>query len=369
MSACFDALERSGIRFLEYGSTAIDAYRRIGPAPLKFVVVEAGIVELAKALDPLEFPGLPYADAAIREAGAAEPAIRFLCVDSLEATGLGAGLAADFRRDPRSGFFHDPTGIYPLLRKGNYPAVDPSRPGALFEAAILAARAGDAENEPPPEAYARPGSVSAQQQKDLLTLILTGPRPERGLDFLLRTGFAAEWWPELAALASVDHAKDHHPEGGGWAHTMETFSHRKTADLTLSLALLLHDTGKARSVSAEGRRFDKHAEIGAFIASKFLARLDFDADTIRDVTYMIRSHMLPAALPRLPLFRVGEVVADPRFPLLLELYRCDEFSTFRGPEGYYDACAAYKAYLKNRKNPYRDDEGRKLGSNHMRMGD
>jgi poly(A) polymerase len=69
--------------------------------------------------------------------------------------------------------------------------------------------------------------------------------------------------------------------------------------------------------------------------------------------------MLPAALPRLPPNRVEGVIDDPRFPILLELYKCDELSTFRGPDGYYEACAAYKAYLKNARNPWRSD-GKKL---------
>ena len=67
---------------------------------------------------------------------------------------------------------------------------------------------------------------------------------------------------------------------------------------------------------------------------------------------------------------------DPRFipkapsglPVLLELYRCDELSTFRGPDGYYDACAAYKTYLKNSRNPYRESNGKRRGDALHRTG-
>jgi poly(A) polymerase len=69
--------------------------------------------------------------------------------------------------------------------------------------------------------------------------------------------------------------------------------------------------------------------------------------------------MLPAALPVLPASKVEGIISDERFTTLLELYRCDEFSTFKGPDAYYAACAAYRTIVRNLKNPYRDANGRK----------
>jgi poly(A) polymerase len=63
--------------------------------------------------------------------------------------------------------------------------------------------------------------------------------------------------------------------------------------------------------------------------------------------------MLPAAVKRLPLSRTQDVLESPLFPTLLELYRCDESSSFKGLDGYYKSSAAYQAYLKQRRNPYR----------------
>jgi len=140
---------------------------------------------------------------------------------------------------------------------------------------------------------------------------------------------------------------------------LETFRYRKLSDLRLSLGLLLHDVGKPLSRAADGRRFDRHSEIGARLARRFLERLDFTRALADDVEFLIRRHMMPAALPRLPLNRVREDLENPLFPMLLELYRCDELSTFRGPDGYYEACAAYRQYLKNVRNPYRNPDGRK----------
>ena len=70
--------------------------------------------------------------------------------------------------------------------------------------------------------------------------------------------------------------------------------------------------------------------------------------------------MLTAALPRLPLFRTAQIMSSDLFPTLLELYRCDESSSFKGLDGYYESSAAYQAFLRNRRNPYRSLDGKKL---------
>jgi poly(A) polymerase len=54
---------------------------------------------------------------------------------------------------------------------------------------------------------------------------------------------------------------------------------------------------------------------------------------------------------------------SPLFPTLLELYRGDESSSFKGLDGYYESSAAYQSYLRNRRNPYpyRSADGKKMG--------
>ncbi|MDR1898763.1 MAG: hypothetical protein LBQ55_01990 [Treponema sp.] len=96
---------------------------------------------------------------------------------------------------------------------------------------------------------------------------------------------------------------------------------------------------------------------------RYLGREDLPflfADT-GAVCYLVKNHMLPAALPRLPLRRVEEVITSPLFPVLLELYRCDESSSFKGLDGYYESSATYQSYLKYRWNPYRSADEKKMG--------
>ena len=303
----------------------------------------------------------------------------------------------EFYQDCKTGRFYDPNGIYPYLRYlrdgtryGDDAVPDVSASDVsvqwlgtinanaapyrlLFDAAITLARYFPQTGVKGINALATrlagtdktaPGT---EEQRLLLTELLNAANPAPGFELLKRCGFIASYWPELAVLDDVDHSKEFHPEGNVWKHTMEALRYRKPRaggsgfDPLLSLGLLLHDVGKPLSYSAGGRRFDGHAELGSSQSRRFLERLGFSAQMVRDVCYLVRNHMLPAALPRLPLIRTGEIMSSPLFPLLMELYRCDESSSFKGLDGYYQSSAAYKSFLKHSRNPYRSADGKILG--------
>ena len=201
--------------------------------------------------------------------------------------------------------------------------------------------------------------ISLYEQRLILKQLLSSRFPHRGLKILMQTGFIGEFWPELAQMGGTRHAKEHHPEGDVWQHTLETFRYRKTPDLALSLALLLHDSGKPEAQGKNGNAFDRHAQIGAAVARRFLSRLGFDRDILDETDFLVREHMLPAYIPKLAAYRTEKVMSSPWFPKLLELYRCDLSSTFRGPDAYYEACKTYRRFLKHKKNPFRTAEGKK----------
>jgi poly(A) polymerase len=173
------------------------------------------------------------------------------------------------------------------------------------------------------------------------------------------SGFIETYWPELQRMSGVPHHKEYHPEGNGWEHTLETFKYRKGHDPVLSLALLLHDIGKPDAGSTPERAFDGHAELGATIAARFLGRLGFDPSWTREVTFLVRYHMMPAALTQLPIYRSERIMDSDLFPQLLELYRADLSASYWSPESYYQACQVYRTYRKNKANPYRHKDGRK----------
>lgn len=78
-----------------------------------------------------------------------------------------------------------------------------------------------------------------------------------------------------------------------WAHTLKTVEN-VPAEPALRWAALLHDIGKPASVSTGedgSRHFYGHADIGADMAAKIMARLKFDNATRDAVKNLIESHM------------------------------------------------------------------------------
>lgn len=357
MTGPLERLASERIPFVLCSYSSLDRYFRVRePGPL-YLATDSEIWALARAFDDLEYPGLPLEDAATRQDGTR---VVFRCVDSLASPLQVPFTVMRLLYDPALDSFLDRSGVYPHLRAADLIRVPDGQPAwvGLCEAARLASRyhyeargsyGWAPGRELPPVAY----------QRDLLASLLACRRPDKGLALLERAGFVAEAWPELAEMGAIPHAKDYHPEGNVWEHTLATLRYRKRMDLVLSLALLLHDAGKPAAEGSGERRFDGHAELGARVASRFLGRLEFAAQLVSDVTFLVRYHMMPAALRQLPPFRTEPVMSSPLFPQLLELYRADLCSSYVDEEGYYAACRIYQRFLKDRSNPYLDIVKRK----------
>ena len=385
------------------GWSALDMYLRMPVLPHVWIETNAGIAVLARLVDNLRFPGVEIGDGAVDIAdidanrsddnrlddnrlnggNSFSRTVFFRCMDGDERQQFSIPLLS-LTFDWRTKRFQDPLGIYPQLadlrkKKDRFFPPEPDSIRAIMDAALFISRYSPSqetlrrffmrfkmawencrsEGEPKPEA-----------QRVFLSCLLVSPNAELGLQLIKQSGLLKELWPELASLDEVDHSKEYHPEGNVWSHTLETLRYRKAVspggfDLRLSLALLLHDMGKPISASFGNNRFDGHAELGARAAARFLKRLGFSASFTEDIFFLVKNHMLPAALKRLPLVKTAEIMASPLFPTLLELYRCDESSSFKGLDGYYENSAAYQAYLKNLKNPYRSPDGKKMGKRKM----
>ncbi|MDR3170438.1 MAG: HD domain-containing protein [Treponema sp.] len=388
----YETFAAAGYALSLRGFSAIDQYLGLEPLPFMWVETDGDLAALARLFEGLRFPGVEIADAAFDIAG---QSWYVRCLDPDEGRRDSYKVLA-LTQDWKTRRFWDPwalpelPGLYPLLRQfraglsknkqrthsvgvapqaaepwwaGLDPGADYYR-AAMDGALILARYGGTIGTVQQVRVFAQSlrglskGSPPREEeQRVLLTCLLLSSWPDQGLALLKTCGFVAELWPELGILDAVDHAKEFHPEGNVWNHTMETFQYRKTLDLRLSLGLLLHDVGKPRSTSSGNHRFAGHAELGAGLAHQFLNRLGFEAPLIRDIAYLVKNHMLPAALPRLPLARTQEILESPLFPTLLELYRCDESSSFKDLDGYYQSSAAYQAYLRYRRNPYKNGTG------------
>lgn len=357
-----EQLQSAGIEFYRAGTSALDAYFQVSNPYHRYLYARVDLVDLVRVVENPEFPGINGWDLAVGSPEYTAPVIRtetyprvyVRCLEEHGAFPHEEPTVFSFLYDPVGNRYLDKQGVYHSLRERKL-----ENPGDVRSTAVLLARYGfdpgsHAAFECPEEALA------LEEDRLFLGDILTGEQPQKALDFLLETGFVGRFWPELPAMDLTEHSKEHHPEGNVWRHTLETLRYRKSNDLRLSLALLLHDLGKPLSSRSEENEFESHAEIGAKAATRFLRQLGYSESLVRDVRFLIRYHMFPGAISRMPVYRSAPIMSNPLFPLLLELYRCDLSSTFRGPEGYYKACRTYRSFLKNNANPFRDAEGKKL---------
>jgi poly(A) polymerase len=351
-------LKNAGYQSYFWSYSALDRYFRVRAPGPEYLLTEGSLIDLARTFEDITYPGLLFTDAALR---LKDGEYLFRCIDTPQKPSPAPFTVQELRFDPERNVFLDPQGIYPGLRQKSLisaasPADDLFR---LAEAARLVSRY---TYEIRAEELKLDGSLPEPTflfQHDLLVSLLSAGNPAKGLKLLFAAGFVESFWPQLFKMAQVPHVKDYHPEGNAWEHTLATFAYRKESDLTLSLALLFHDIGKPATRGTQERPFDGHADLGARLSTGILRRLGFAPSLVEDVGFLIRFHMMPAALKQLPLYRTRTIMSSPLFPRLLELYRADISASYWSPQSYYDACRVYRSFLKNRGNPYRRADGRK----------
>lgn len=132
--------------------------------------------------------------------------------------------------------------------------------------------------------------VSPERIRDELDKLLVVERPGPGLWFLVETGLAQEFLPELPALALEQDPIHRHKDV--LAHTIavveKTRSHK-----VLRLAALLHDIGKpkTRSIGSHGVSFHHHDVVGARMAEVRLRALRYPEAEIADVCQLVELHL------------------------------------------------------------------------------
>jgi poly(A) polymerase len=351
MDNLLDRIQTKGISIFLESYSALDRYFEVKePGPVH-LLTDASLVSVAKIFDDIEYRGLPFEDACIIDKS---QRYTVRCVDSIEEVPPHPFTAQHLIYSMDRGSFLDPGGIYWDLRSKKLVEADNSLSSwiAVMEAAKLVSRYHYELDLPISGLLDDVYEPSVEMQRELLIDILSSRYSEKGLFLLDRMGFIERFWPEIHEMKKAEHSKEYHPEGDVWEHTLESLRYRKNRDLKLSMALLLHDIGKPVSQKLKDKPFKDHAELGSRITSSFLRFLGFRGEFIRDVCFLVRYHMIPAALKKLPLYRTEKLMDSKLFPDLLELYRADLSSTFRGPESYYEACRIFKTYIKKRDNPY-----------------
>ncbi len=132
--------------------------------------------------------------------------------------------------------------------------------------------------------------VSPERIRAELDKLLVVESPEAGLWFLVNTGLAEEFLPELPALALQQDPVHHHKDV--LAHTIAVVE-KTSRDKILRLAALLHDIGKpkTRSFGRGGVSFHHHEVVGARMAEERMRALRYPEDEIADVRRLVELHL------------------------------------------------------------------------------
>ena len=150
--------------------------------------------------------------------------------------------------------------------------------------------------------------VSAERVRDELDKLITLPHPSAGLWFVLDTGLADQFLPELPAmrleqdpihrhkdvlthtLAVVENVRPHNewpPTASG--EPRPEFDYRITR-----LAALFHDVGKPRTrgyQKGKGVTFHHHDVVGAKMTRKRLEALRYSNDDVQAITELVSLHL------------------------------------------------------------------------------
>ena len=132
--------------------------------------------------------------------------------------------------------------------------------------------------------------VSAERIRDELDKLVTVARPAKGLWFLVQTGLAAEFLPELPALQLEQDPVHRHKDV--LAHTIAVVE--KTSPKRLvRLAALFHDIGKpkTRSIGPRGVSFHHHEVVGARMTRDRMRALRYSSDDIEHVGRLVELHL------------------------------------------------------------------------------
>lgn len=186
--------------------------------------------------------------------------------------------------------------------------------------------------------------ISGERIASELNMMLESRDPAGCIARLEQYQLLPQILPEVAVLRGVSQPPDFHTEGDVLTHTLLMLKHLVLPNRLLAWSVLLHDLGKARtrSVDPDGRiRFFGHESVGAAMAEKLLTRLHFPVDEIEIITHAIANHMRFAAVQDMRRAKLLRLIAEPNFPLELELHRLDCLCSNSYLQGFIfllDAC-------------------------------
>ena len=132
--------------------------------------------------------------------------------------------------------------------------------------------------------------VSAERIRDELDKLIQLPETASGMWFLVKTGLADHFLPELPALALEQDPVHRHKDV--LAHTIAVVD-KTVPDKILRLAALLHDVGKprTRAFGPSGVSFHHHDVVGARMARERMIALRYPMHEVEQVAKLVELHL------------------------------------------------------------------------------
>ena len=133
-----------------------------------------------------------------------------------------------------------------------------------------------------------------------------------------------QFWPQLGPLVTLEQHSPWHCRGG-WEHTIHAVE-AAPADVTLRLAMLLHDIGKPACKSTDEQGVDHfygHPAVSARLADEMLQALKFDSKTRERVVLLVKRHDVPLPPTGPAIRRWLSRLGPEAFFQLLEVKRAD----------------------------------------------
>jgi poly(A) polymerase len=225
--------------------------------------------------------------------------------------GLGDLAAGRLRTplDPEISFGDDPLR---MLRAARFAARFSLEPDQALVDAVM-------------KMHGRLSIVSAERIRDELDKIVLVDVPSQALWFVVRTGLAGDFLPELPGLALEQDPIHRHKDV--LAHTLAVVD-KTSKNRLLRLAALFHDVGKpkTRAITDGGVSFHHHEVVGARMTRVRMEALRYPAADTETVVRLVELHL------RFHTYRLGwtdkavrRYVRDagPHLDQLNELTRCD----------------------------------------------
>jgi poly(A) polymerase len=132
--------------------------------------------------------------------------------------------------------------------------------------------------------------MAGSEIADALDKLLLSPRPDRGLDVLVRSEVMESVLPEIQALVGFGEGIRHKDV---WTHTKKVVTNTELKR-TVRWAALFHDIGKVptRKFTPDGQvTFIGHPEVGARMFDRIADRLQLPESTSKPIRFLIACHL------------------------------------------------------------------------------